>query len=67
MKPIQLLGIALIAGAAILLYFGINAARSPVEEIGEALTGRYSDETMTYLIGGGVAGIVGLFLLLRGR
>ena len=67
MKPIQLLGIALIVGSAILLYFGINAANSPMEEIGEALTGRYSQETMAYLIGGGAAGIVGLFLLFGTR
>lgn len=65
MNNSRLIGIGLLALGAILLYFGFNAADSAVEEIGEAITGRYSDETMMYLIGGGVAAVVGLFLLLK--
>ena len=61
----RLIGIGLLALGAILLYFGVNATDSAVEEIGEAFTGRYSDETMMYLIGGGVAVAAGLFLLLK--
>lgn len=61
----KLIGIVLLALGAILLYFGFNATESVREEIGEAITGRYSDETMMYLIGGGVAVVAGLFLLLK--
>ena len=50
---------------AILLYFGFNASQSRTEEIGEAVTGKYSDGTMGYLIGGGVAAVAGLFMLLK--
>jgi len=64
-KISTLIGVALLVLGAILLYFGFNATQSAVEEIGEALTGRYSDQTMMYLVGGGVAAVVGLFLLLK--
>jgi len=65
MKNSRLIGIGLLALGAILLYFGFNATESAVEEIGEAFTGHYSDETMMYLIGGGVAAVAGLFMLMK--
>jgi hypothetical protein len=61
----KIIGIVLLAIGAILLYFGFNASQAPMEEIGEALTGRYSDQTMWYFIGGGIAAIAGLFMLLK--
>ncbi len=64
MNTSKIIGIVLLVVGAILLYFGFNATEAPSEEIGEALTGKYSDETMMYLIGGGIAAVAGLFLLL---
>jgi hypothetical protein len=60
-------GIVLIILGIVLLAFGFNAADAPLEEMGEALTGRYSDETMAYLIGGVVSFIAGLFMIMRRR
>jgi len=65
MNNTKIIGIALLVLGAILLYFGINATEAPMEEMGEALTGRYSDDTMLYLIGGGIAAVAGLFLVLK--
>ena len=65
MRNAKLIGIALLVIGAILLYFGYNATHSTAEKIGEAFTGRYSDETMIYLIGGGVAAVAGLFFLFK--
>lgn len=65
MKNTKIIGIALLVLGAILLYFGINATDAPAEQVGEALTGKYSDNTMMYLIGGGVAAAAGLFMLLK--
>lgn len=65
MGKTKLIGIVLLAVGAVLLYFGFNAANAPVEEIGEALTGRYSNETMMYLVGGGIAAVAGLVMLIR--
>ncbi len=67
MKQTKLLGIILFAVGAVLLFFGLNAANSPIEEIGEALTGRYSNETMLYLVGGAVLAVVGFIMLIRRR
>ncbi|MFO7983582.1 MAG: DUF3185 family protein [Desulfuromonadales bacterium] len=67
MNKVKTVGIVLLVLGAVLLFFGYNAATAPMEEIGEALTGRYSDETMMYLIAGGVSAILGLLMLIRGR
>ena len=65
MKNAKLFGLVLLVLGAILLYFGFNATQSAAEEIGEAVTGRYTDQTMMYLVGGAVAAVAGLFLLLK--
>ena len=61
----KLIGIGMLVLGLILLYFGFNATNSPVEELGEAFTGKYSKETMTYLIGGGIAVAAGLFMVTK--
>jgi len=65
MNTSKLIGIGLLVLGGILLYFGFNAMNSTGEEISEAFTGKYSDETMMYLIGGGVAAVAGLFMTVR--
>jgi hypothetical protein len=60
----KILGLVLLVAGAIALYFGFNATDAPLEEARETLTGEYSDRTMQYLIGGGVAAVAGLALLL---
>lgn len=62
----HIIGIVALALGAVLLFFAWRASNTPVDQISEALTGRYTDNTMLYVVGG-VAGIViGLVLLLRG-
>lgn len=65
MNTNKIIGIALLVAGAIALYFGLNATNAPTEEISEALTGQYSDQTMLYLIGGAVAAVAGLVMLFR--
>lgn len=65
MNPKALLGVALLVGGLILLYFGYNASESVTEGVTEAVTGSYSDKTMYFLIGGAVAAVVGLVMLVR--
>jgi len=65
MNQNKMLGIVLLVVGAIALYFGFNATNAPMEEVTEAFTGKYSDQTMLYLIGGAVAGIAGLVMLFR--
>jgi hypothetical protein len=62
----RIIGIALVAAGAILLYMGWNASEGLTEQAHEALTGRYTDETRNYFVGGGIAAVVGLVLLIFG-
>lgn len=65
MSPKGIAGVALLIGGLILLYFGYNASETITEGVTEAVTGRYSDETMYYLVGGAIAAIVGVLMLIR--
>ena len=67
MSTQKILGLALIVAGAILLYFGLQSTESFSEKVVEGFTGRYSDGTMAYLIGGAVAAALGLGLLLFGK
>jgi drug/metabolite transporter (DMT)-like permease len=62
----RILGIALLAIGVILLFMGWNASEGLVEQVHEGLTGRFTDETRNYFIGGGVAVVVGLVLMMFG-
>lgn len=67
MAASKLVGLVLIVLGAILLYFGFTATDSIGEQVVEGVTGRYTDQTMWYLIGGGVSAVAGLALLMFGR
>ena len=58
----KLVGVVLIVIGLILLYFGWQASQSIGEQVVEGVTGRFTDETMWYLIGGAVAVVVGAVL-----
>ncbi|NIZ03512.1 DUF3185 family protein [Thalassospira lucentensis] len=63
----RILGVVILVIGIGLLVTGYNASESAVDQISETLVGRYTDETIWYLIGG-IAGIVaGVLLLLFGR
>jgi hypothetical protein len=63
----KILGLVLLVAGAILLYFGFNATESVGEQVVEGVTGNYTDQTMWYLIGGAVAAVAGLGLLVLGK
>lgn len=67
MSQRQIIGICILVVGVILLYFGYNATQSPGEEIAESLTGRYSDETMLYVVLGAVGVIAGLLIAVTGK
>ena len=66
MNSTRILGIVLLVAGVVALYFGWQASESIVDQAHETLTGRFTDETMWYFIGGGVAAVAGLLLTLFG-
>ena len=62
----RILGVvALVVGIA-LLVTGYNASESAVDQLSETFLGRYTDETVWYLIGGIASAIGGLLFLIMG-
>ena len=66
MKMHQILGVVLLIVGLLLLYFGWQAADSLGEQAHETLTGRFTDTTMWYLVGGAAASVGGLLMLFMG-
>jgi hypothetical protein len=66
MSPARILGIVLLVAGFVALFFGWQSTGSLVDQTHEALTGRYTDQTTWYFIGGGAAVVAGLLLTLLG-
>lgn len=66
MSQRKIIGICILVVGVILLFFGLNATQSTGEELAETFTGRYSDETMLYLIVGAVGVVAGLLITFTG-
>lgn len=68
MNPMRVLGVALLAIGVVFFVIGLNATDSPVEQVSETFTGKYTSETLWY-IAGGLGAIVGggLFALAARR
>jgi hypothetical protein len=67
MQPARLVGLIVLVIGVILLGFGINATDAPVDQISETFTGKYTDRTMWYLVGGGAAIVAGGLLAFFGN
>jgi len=60
------LGIVLLVVGLILVGFGLNASHSVTDTVKEGVTGRYTDKTMWYLIGGAALALAGGGLTIFG-
>jgi hypothetical protein len=63
----RIVGIALAVAGVVFLIIGLNATDAPVEQLSEAVTGKYTENTMWYIAGGLAAIVGGGFLALAGR
>lgn len=59
----KLVGIVLLVIGVALLYFGYQSTQSLGNQLTETVTGRFTDQTMWYLIGGAASAAAGAFLL----
>jgi hypothetical protein len=66
MSP-RILGIVVLVVGLILLAFGLNSTESAAESVKETFTGRYTDRTMWYLIGGVALALLGGGIAIMGR
>jgi type IV secretory pathway VirB2 component (pilin) len=67
MSTTKLAALVLIVVGGVLLYFGYSASQSALESITETVTGRFSDQTTMYLVGGAACAVLGVGLLLFGK
>ena len=62
-----MVGIVVLVLGVVLLGFAYQSANAPWDQIFSTFTGRYTDQTMWYLIGGIVLALAGGLLLIFGR
>lgn len=66
MTQTNILGVVALVVGIVLLVFAWRGSNAPMDQMTEALTGRFSNTTMWYLLGGVVAVVAGAALLYRG-
>jgi len=66
MSSQRILGVVLLAVGIGLLIFGLNATDSVGEKVTEGLTGKYTDKTTWYIIGGVALALAGGAMALIG-
>ncbi|MCC5999640.1 MAG: DUF3185 family protein [Pararhodobacter sp.] len=65
MSQTNIIGLVALVLGGVLLFFAWRASNAPVEQISEALTGRYTDNTMWLMLVGVAGVVIGAGLLLR--
>lgn len=66
MSSRRVLGFVLLAVGIILVMFGLNASDSVTDTVKEGLTGRFTDKTMWYLVGGAGLAVAGAAMAFFG-
>lgn len=66
MSPQRILGVVLLVVGVILLIVGLNASHSMADRLSNTFTGRFTEATTWYIIGGIASALLGVLLLLFG-
>ena len=66
MNAQRLVGIVLLVIGVTLVIVGINSSHSVADQVSNTFTGRFTDATVWYIVGGIASGVLGLLLLLVG-
>ncbi len=61
---LRFVGLILFLTGSVLFLFGINSSQILFEKMIKLITGRYTEKTMCYLIGGGIALVSGAMMFL---
>ena len=66
MSPQRILGIVLLIVGVIALVMGMNASHSVADQVSNTFTGKFTEATTWYILGGIASAIIGLLMVLFG-
>ena len=66
MSPHRIIGAVVMVVGIVLLIMGLNASHSVVDRASDFWTGRFTEATTWYIIGGIAAGVLGLLMVAFG-
>lgn len=66
MSPQRIAGVILLVVGVALLIIGLNSSESVSDQVSEAITGRFTQATIWYIVGGIASSVLGLILVLVG-
>ena len=66
MSPQRMIGVVLLVVGIALIIIGVNASNSVADQVSETFTGKFTESTTWYLIGGIGAALTGLLMVLFG-
>ena len=66
MNTNRIAGVVLLVIGIALFIVGMNSSHSLADRLSNTFTGRFTEATTWYIIGGVVSGVLGLLLLLAG-
>jgi LPXTG-motif cell wall-anchored protein len=64
MNPQRIVGVVLLVVGVILLSVGINASHSLADQVSNTFTGRFTQATTWYIIGGIASALLGALMVL---
>ena len=66
MNPQRIVGVVLLVVGVILLSVGMNASHSLADQVSNTFTGRFTQATTWYIVGGIASALLGLLMVLFG-
>ena len=64
MNPQRIVGVVLLVVGVILLSVGINASHSLADQVSNTFTGRFTQATTWYIVGGIASALLGVLMVL---
>jgi hypothetical protein len=62
MAPNRIIGLVMLVLGVVLLIMGINASDSVADQLSETFTGKFTDSTTWYILGGAALALIGAVL-----
>ncbi len=67
MSQQRIIGFALLAIGIVCVVVGMNASHSMADQVSKTFTGRFTEATTWYIIGGIAAGLMGMGMIATGN